>query len=104
MIVRAAAVIPAFNEAGSIATVVEGVRDLVSHVIVVDDGSTDGTAELARAAGAEVLQHDSNRGKGQAIRTGIERVLAGRLDARPAARRGHAASAERGLTPAECGG
>jgi glycosyltransferase involved in cell wall biosynthesis len=77
MTVRAAALIPAFNEAASIAAVVEGVRDSVAAVIVIDDGSTDGTAERARAAGAEVVAHDSNRGKGSAIRTGLRRVLAG---------------------------
>jgi len=66
-----AALIPAFNEAGSIAEVVAGVRKAVSHVIVVDDGSTDGTAERARAAGAEVIEHAVNRGKGEAVRTGI---------------------------------
>lgn len=77
MNVRAAALIPAFNEAQSIAQVVEGVSGSVAHVIVVDDGSTDGTAERARAAGAEVVTHGTNRGKGHALRTGIARVLAG---------------------------
>ena len=57
MTMRAVALIPAFNEAGSIAQVVHGVRGAVAHVIVVDDGSTDGTAERARAAGAEVMAH-----------------------------------------------
>ena len=77
MTVRAAAVIPAFDEAASIANVVQGVRGSVAQVIVVDDGSTDGTAERARAAGAEVIVHAGNRGKGHAVRTGIARVLAG---------------------------
>jgi glycosyltransferase involved in cell wall biosynthesis len=73
----AAAVIPAFNESASIAAVVEGVRSAVAHVIVVDDGSSDDTAERARTAAAEVLVHDTNRGKGHAVRTGIARVLEG---------------------------
>ena len=77
MTMRAAAVIPAFNEARSIADVVDGVRASVDRVIVVDDGSTDGTAERARAAGADVVVHDGNRGKGHAVRTGLARVLEG---------------------------
>jgi glycosyltransferase involved in cell wall biosynthesis len=77
MTLSAVAVIPAFNEAASIAAVVNGVRASVAHVIVVDDGSTDRTADRAREAGAEVVEHPTNLGKGHAIRTGIARVLAG---------------------------
>ncbi len=72
---RAAAVIPALNEGRTIAAVVEGVRPSVDLVIVVDDGSRDETAERARRAGAEVIAHDGNRGKGQAVRTGLARVV-----------------------------
>lgn len=75
--VRAVAVVPAFNEAGTIARVVNGLRGKVEHVLVVDDGSTDGTAAIARAAGAEVIEHGGNRGKGQAIRSAIA-ALSGR--------------------------
>ena len=75
MSMRAAALIPAFNEAASIGVVVEGLRGLVSRVVVVDDGSTDGTAAVARAAGADVLRHEQNAGKGHAVRTGLEHVL-----------------------------
>lgn len=75
MMLRAAAIIPAYNEAAAIATVVEGVRDLVGTTFVIDDGSTDTTAELARAAGAEVIEQPENRGKGAAIRAGLARVL-----------------------------
>jgi glycosyltransferase involved in cell wall biosynthesis len=76
MTVRAAAIIPAFNEGDSIAAVVEGLRGSVARVIVVDDGSTDGTAARARAAGADVVMHSRNFGKGRAVRTGLARVLA----------------------------
>jgi glycosyltransferase involved in cell wall biosynthesis len=48
----------------------------VADVVVVDDGSSDDTAARASAAGAEVLRHEQNRGKGQAIRTGLGHVLA----------------------------
>jgi glycosyltransferase involved in cell wall biosynthesis len=70
------AVIPALNESASIAGVVSGVRVHVAHVLVVDDGSRDDTAARAREAGAEVLSHQVNRGKGSALRTGIARALA----------------------------
>jgi glycosyltransferase involved in cell wall biosynthesis len=70
------ALIAAFDEAPRIAPVVTGIRPHVAHVLVVDDGSTDGTAEVAAAAGAEVLRHRSNRGKGAAIRTGLAAILA----------------------------
>jgi glycosyltransferase involved in cell wall biosynthesis len=64
-------VIPAFNEARKIASVINGVREHIKDIIVVDDGSGDNTAELAEEAGAFVLRHDLNRGKGMALRTGF---------------------------------
>jgi glycosyltransferase involved in cell wall biosynthesis len=69
------ALVPALNEAGTIRDVVEGVRPHVREVIVVDDGSSDGTAALAQAAGATVLRHSRVRGKGRAVRTGLDHVL-----------------------------
>lgn len=73
---RVAAIIPAFNEEVSIAAVVDGVRPFAAAVIVVDDGSTDATGSRARGAGAEVIVHPENRGKGCAVRTALARVLA----------------------------
>jgi glycosyltransferase involved in cell wall biosynthesis len=73
---RTAAVIPAFNEAASIAEVVCGISGLVDKIIVIDDGSTDDTAARARAAGAEVIVHPHNLGKGRAVRTGLTHVAA----------------------------
>lgn len=78
-----AVLIPAFDCAATIAAVVEGARRFVPLVLVVDDGSADGTAARAAAAGAEVLRQAGNRGKGEALRAGmawlaergVERVL-----------------------------
>lgn len=74
---NAVAIVPAFNEARSIAEVVTGLDGIVSHVLVVDDGSTDETAALARAAGAEVLSRETNTGKGSAVRAGLAHVMTG---------------------------
>ena len=73
---RAAALIPAFNEARSIGAVIEGIRGSVQHVLVVDDGSLDGTGEAARRAGAQVIEHASNLGKGTAVRAGLRELAA----------------------------
>jgi glycosyltransferase involved in cell wall biosynthesis len=67
-----AAVIPCFNEAARIGLVVATVRRHVGRVIVVDDGSADATADIARTAGAEVVQLPRNSGKGAALRHGWE--------------------------------
>ena len=66
-----AAVIPAFEEEKHVGDVVERTLKQVDHVLVVDDGSTDQTAAKARAAGAEVVVHERNRGKGESIKTGL---------------------------------
>jgi glycosyltransferase involved in cell wall biosynthesis len=60
---------PAYNEGNYIGTMVLNTRQYVDEVIVVNDGSTDNTAEIARLAGAEVVQHPRNRGYGAAIQT-----------------------------------
>ncbi len=65
------AVIPAYFEQRHIADVVERTRRHLDHVLVVDDGSTDDTAANARGAGAEVIVHKENKGKGEAINTGL---------------------------------
>jgi glycosyltransferase involved in cell wall biosynthesis len=77
--------LPAFNEAKNIGPVVEGVarvrvEGFTIHPLVVDDGSADDTARVARAAGAEVLSHPRNRGVGAAFRTGRDHALAAGAD------------------------
>ena len=66
-----AIVIPAFNEGISIGSMVIKTKKYANHVIVVDDGSTDDTAEMARLAGADVIVHTKNGGKGEALKTGF---------------------------------
>jgi len=66
------ATIPAFNEEKYIGTVVLKARQYVDEVIVVDDGSTDQTADVARLAGATVIRHEENKGYGAAV----QRLLA----------------------------
>ncbi len=68
---RTCALIPAFNEAPYIANVVKGANQYVEKVVVIDDGSGDGTAQLARDAGATCLQSQTNCGTASALRTGI---------------------------------
>ena len=69
---RALALIPAFNEAAGIADVIRQARAHVCEVIVVDDGSTDATVDVAREAGATVIRHEQNRGKGASIITALD--------------------------------
>jgi len=72
-VARTSVIIPAFNEAESIGDVVAGLLALYPGlpVIVVDDGSEDGTARLAEEAGATVLRHGRNMGYGASLKTGI---------------------------------
>lgn len=77
---KIAAVIPAFNEESSIGGVTAAVRRHLP-VMVVDDGSKDGTAAAAEAAGAVVLRQQPNQGKGAALRLGLKRALENGCDA-----------------------
>ena len=67
----AAAVIPAYREEKHVGDIARRTLLQLDHVLVVDDGSNDQTARRAREAGAEVIVHDQNRGKGEAIKTGL---------------------------------
>lgn len=75
------AVIPAFQAAATVGRVVAGLRAHLERVIVVDDGSSDETGEVARTAGATVDRLERNSGKGAALRRGLELALAAGAEA-----------------------
>jgi len=70
------AIIPAYQDEKHIGDIVHRTRRQLNRVLVIDDGSTDRTSDRAREAGADVIVHDQNRGKGEAIKTGLAHVLA----------------------------
>ena len=70
-----AALIPAYCEELRIADVVRRAKEYLDLVLVIDDGSPDSTASEAGRAGAKVIRHESNRGKGAAIKTGLRELL-----------------------------
>lgn len=78
---RIAALIPAFNEQAKIGAVVARCDfSLLDLVLVIDDGSTDATAQVARDKGAEVLSHGTRKGVGAALRSGLEHAQAAGFD------------------------
>lgn len=68
-------IVPAYNECTTVGATVTELRAYFDHVVCVDDGSDDGTGEIARAAGATVLRHAVNQGQGAALQTAFDYVL-----------------------------
>lgn len=66
------AAMPAYNESKSIANVIMGCKKYVDKIVVVDDGSSDNTAELAESLGAYVIRHETNKGYGTALKNCFE--------------------------------
>jgi glycosyltransferase involved in cell wall biosynthesis len=75
------AVIPAYKEEGRVGVTVRGVLEYLTDVLVVDDGSPDGTADEARATGVVVVRQEPNRGKGAALLSGFAYALENGYDA-----------------------
>lgn len=68
-------VIPAFNAASTLPAVVREVIETGAPILIVDDGSTDGTGDSVRHLPAQIVRHEHNRGKGAALRTGFRWAL-----------------------------
>ena len=77
---RFAVLIPALNAESFIEPVIRGSLEHCRYVVVINDGSTDRTAEIAERAGALVLHHEKNRGKGAALRTGFDWAMESMFD------------------------
>jgi len=77
---RALVLIPSFNAAKTVGNVVRQAKQYISDVVVINDGSRDDTAAVAHAAGAEVVDHPQNRGKGGALKTGFAYAIQHRYD------------------------
>ncbi len=73
---RPAALVPCFGAEATVASVVEGALGHIEKVLVIDDGSQDQCADRAREAGAEVISHRRNRGKGASLREGFRELAA----------------------------
>jgi glycosyltransferase involved in cell wall biosynthesis len=72
---RSIVVVPAYNESETVGQVVVDALEHVDHVVVVDDGSSDDTAAVARQHGATVIEHVINTGIGGALRTGYRYAI-----------------------------
>jgi len=73
-------IIPAYQESRAIDQVIRIAQNYCTHVVVVDDGSTDNTAKIAQDNGATVLRHPTNLGKGAALRTGFDYTVKKQYD------------------------
>ena len=74
-------IIPAYNESKAIGGLVRAIKTQVPDIIVIDDGSTDRTAEFAREAGATVISFKTNMGKGKALQDGFDYACGNNYDA-----------------------
>ena len=99
-LMRLAVAIPAYDAVHSVGAVVTRTLALVPDVLVIDDGSSDGTADAARAAGAEVHRVRENRGKGAALREAFDILFCARLRRRGHPRRRRPAPARGDPSPA----
>lgn len=79
--IRVLALLPAYNEAAHLGAVLQSVKQQISDILVVDDGSKDNTADIARKAGVEVLSRGYNCGKGQSLKDGYTWALEHGFDA-----------------------
>ena len=73
---QTAALVPAYNAGGHLQGVIDDIKQIMpaERIIVVDDGSADNTADIARAAGVILVVHDPNQGKGVALKSGVDKA------------------------------